>query len=401
MLVKKKKNQVSLLYCGHQFDYLYGILSGFYKNTKKFEIDVVDADRPSNEKHGFYDDLNLHFRKVLGNRRKTTIGKGLRWIVYYLKLLPYLMFNKSAIIHIEWLNAQFVGFEEIVLPLIIKKIRGQMIVYKVHDISSRLLLQKPGKDYLIKLNFTKRFFYNNVDIFIVHNNFTKDLLLNFGIPSQKIRIIRHGINNFVPFSNKNKIDARKKFGLSNDDKVILFFGNISPYKNIESLIDAVAKVKEEHNKVLLLIAGNFRNGLEKYKQEILEKINSDSVKNNILLHLEFINSESIEDYFAAADVLCLPYKFIFQSGVLFLAYRLGAFVIAKKVGGIPEDILEGKTGFTYDKDEELFSLLVDFFNSEQYLNDKLSQTIRTYADENYSWRKLSGQLLDVYSELVK
>lgn len=400
MFIRKNKKQVSLLYSGHQFDYLYGILSGLY-NTKKYYIDVVDGDRPANEKHEFHDDPNLHFRSVLGDRRKTSIGKGLRWVVYYLKLIPYLLFNKSSIIHIEWLNSQFVGMEEILLPIIIKKIRGQKLVYKVHDISSRLLLQKPGKDYEIQLNYTKAFFYKHVDIFVVHNSFTQKLLTDFGIAPERIRIIRHGVNNFVPFSNKTKAATREKLGLKTDDKVILFFGNISPYKNIEALIDAVAEVKKNHSRIVLLIAGNYRKGLDKYKAEIDQKLNSDLIKDSVVLHQEFISSEEIENYFAAADVLCLPYKFIFQSGVLFLAYTLGIFVIAHRVGGIPEDIIVGKTGLIYDKDEELGSVLTSFFNSEQYKDEKLSEKIRDFANENYSWNKLSGQLIDIYDDLSK
>jgi glycosyltransferase involved in cell wall biosynthesis len=400
MLIRKNKNHVSLLYSGHQFDYLYGILSGFYK-TNRYYIDVIDGDRPADEKHGFYNDPYFHFRSVLGNRRKTNIGKILRWVVYYLRLIPYLLFNKSSIIHIEWLNSQFVGFEEIILPIIIKKIRGQKLVYKVHDISSRLLLQKPGKSYQINLNFTKKFFYNNVDVFIVHNSFTKKLLTDFGISAEKVKIIRHGVNNFVPFSNKSKSETRRQIGLKNEDKVILFFGNISPYKNIENLIDAVAELKKTHKNIVLLIAGNFRKGLEKYKKEIEAKLNNEFVKDNIVLHLEFIGSEDVENYFAAADVLCLPYKFIFQSGVLFLAYTLGTFVIARKVGGIPEDIMEGETGLTYDKDEDLSKVLTTFFSSEQYHDKNLDEKIRNYANENYSWQKLSGQLLEVYNEMIE
>lgn len=394
-----RKDRISLIYGDHQFDYLYGLLSGFYKNTN-YHIDVIEGARPANEVHSFYDDPYLSFKYFMGARRKTNIGKALRWLKYYLKLIPYLLFNSSKIIHIEWVNSQFVGFEEIMLPFIIKKIRSQKLVYKVHDISSRLLLQKPGKDYKIKLNFTKRFFYKNVDVFIVHNNYTKNLLSNFGIPSDKIEIIKHGVNNFVPYTNLKKYEARDRLQLGQNAKIVLFFGNISPYKNIESLIDALAQVKKVHPEILLLIAGNYRKGLGDYKTQIESKLDNEVIKDNISIHLKFIANEDIETYFAAADVLCLPYKFIFQSGVLFLANTLGTFVIAREVGGIPEDIYPGKTGMTYLDDAQLPDILTSFFESDQYYNYDFRQQIRSFANESYSWVQLCKQLTKVYETLA-
>ncbi|QKJ31478.1 glycosyltransferase [Mucilaginibacter mali] len=400
MFIKKRKDRISLLYSGHQFDYLYGILSGLYK-TRAYHIDIIDSDRPAGEKHGFYDSPNFHFKPFLRKVSKQKIGKASRWVWYYFKLIPYLCFNRSSIIHIEWLNSQFVGFEELILPFIIKKVRRQMLVYKVHDISSRLLLNSSGKNYHVTLNFTKRYFYNNVDIFIVHNNFTKGLLTDLGIPAQKIKIISHGVNNFVPFAHKTKNSARMQLGLKATDKIVLFFGNISPYKNIEVLIDAVAELSRTDNNIKLLIAGNFRKGLNEYRAEISDKLNDDSIKASVSLHLEFISNQEIETFFAAADVLCLPYKFIFQSGVLFLAYRLGTFVIAPQTGGIPEDILEGETGLTYDKDEDLLKTLDLYFRSGKYNDAELGEKIRRHADENYSWEKITGQLFIIYDELVQ
>jgi len=394
---KKNSGHISLIYSGHQFAYLYGILSGFY-NKDRLIVDVIDAVRPPDETHDFNDDPNLRVKNFLGLKRKTKVGKLLRWIGYYSKLIAYLLTNRSEIIHIEWLNSQFESFEQLMLPLIIK-MRGQKLVYKVHDISSRLLLRKETSgDYHINIGFIKRHFYNKVDVFIVHNNYIKKLLISFGIPANKIEIISHGVNNHVPFTNKSKNEARKELGISKTDKVILFFGTISPYKNIEALIDSIHNLKKEHENILLLIAGEFRD--EKYKKYIEEKCNDPLIKNNIVKHIGHIKNKDIENYFAAADVLCLPYKFIFQSGVLFLAYRLGTFVISRNVGGIPEDILVNTTGVIYEDDSELPKVLSGFFNSELYQDERTGKKIRDYANEKYSWEKLSGELISVYNKLI-
>ncbi len=62
---------------------------------------------------------------------------------------------------------------------------------------------------------------------------------------------------------------------------------------------------------------------------------------------DFIPDDETEVYFKAADVLVLPYRHIYQSGVLFLGYSFGLPVLAADVGALKEDIVEGKTGFVF------------------------------------------------------
>ncbi|MGZ4090271.1 MAG: glycosyltransferase, partial [Bacteroidia bacterium] len=287
MIIKKDKKKVSLIHCGHEFAYLYGLLSGFYKKGF-FHLDIIDSVRPPDEAHGFNDEHDFRFFSFLGGTKKNPILKGLRWGAYYMRLIPYLLFNKSYIVHIEWINSQFSGFEEIMLPFIIKKIRHQKLVYTVHDVSSKLLLKKTGEDYDVKPNRTKLFFYNSVDVFIVHNEFTQKILIDFGVASEKIQILKHGLNIFAPFTGKGKAEVRKELKINNDDKVVLFFGNISPYKNIEALIDAVSVVKKTHKEVKLLIVGNFRKGLQQYKKQIDDKCD-ELLKGSVIRELKFIN----------------------------------------------------------------------------------------------------------------
>ena len=63
------------------------------------------------------------------------------------------------------------------------------------------------------------------------------------------------------------------------------------------------------------------------------------------MKIQFIPDEEMEIYLKAADVLVLPYKEIFQSGVLFLAYSFGLPVVATDVGSFREEIVEGRQAF--------------------------------------------------------
>ena len=72
-----------------------------------------------------------------------------------------------------------------------------------------------------------------------------------------------------------------------------------------------------------------------------------------MLRAEYIPDDETELYFKAADVLVLPYRHIYQSGVLFLGYSFGLPVLAADVGALKEEIVEGKTGFVFKPEDSV------------------------------------------------
>ena len=88
----------------------------------------------------------------------------------------------------------------------------------------------------------------------------------------------------------------------------------------------------------LIIAGPIK-GCDAYWKELETIINDFNLHNCIIKHTEFIPDEEVEA-FKASMLLVLPYKFIFQSGVLFLSYGFGLPAIATDVGSMREYIEE-------------------------------------------------------------
>src|SRR5205085_2947160 len=122
---------------------------------------------------------------------------------------------------------------------------------------------------------------------------------------------------------------------------------------------------------------------------IRERIHEDVQRERILLRADFIPDEETELYFKAADVLVLPYKHIYQSGVLFLGYSFGLPVLAADVGSLKDEIVDGKTGFAFRPEEpaDLVIAIERYFTSELYtdLNNRRRE-IRAYARDRKSTR---------------
>lgn len=135
-------------------------------------------------------------------------------------------------------------------------------------------------------------------------------------------------------------EAREKLGLGANGRVLLFFGFVRHYKGLDILIEALPRIRERRD-ATLLVAGEFWRDRDEYLQRI-EKLGLDGC---VLVHDRYIRNEEISLYFAAADVVVLPYRSATGTGVVPLAYSFGVPVVAGAVGCLPEVVRDGETGF--------------------------------------------------------
>ena len=137
---------------------------------------------------------------------------------------------------------------------------------------------------------------------------------------------------------------------------------------------------------------------------IEEAIRNSGIQSQVQLRIGFVPDDRLEAYFKAADLLVLPYRFISQSAVLFMAYSFGLPVVATDVGCFSEDVIEGRTGFVCKPDDpvDLADAIERYFASDLYQSlDKRRQEIRDYANERYSWEKVGELTLNAYKGLLQ
>ena len=167
----------------------------------------------------------------------------------------------------------------------------------------------------------------------------------------------------------SKEEARKKLQINLQDKVILFFGFIRKYKGLDILLTAMKLLKQDPStqNIKLLIAGEFYED-EKNYQELL---NDPLIKDNLLIHTEFISDSMVKFYLCAADCVIQPYRNATQSGVTPLAYHFEIPMIVTNVGGLPSLVPDKKVGLIAEpnpkslakKVKEYFDLGEEFFLS--------------------------------------
>jgi glycosyltransferase involved in cell wall biosynthesis len=231
----------------------------------------------------------------------------------------------------------------------------------------------------------------------------RELVREFHVRDERVTVIPFGINNAVPNTCLTPSDAKRRLGIRESEKTILFFGRITPYKGLEYLISAFRQVNTRHPGYRLIIAGR-PDRCARYWTSLREAIDEEVRQNTILLRDEFIPDNETEVYFKAADVTVLPYKDIYQSGVLFLGYSFGLPAIATDVGSFRENIIDGRTGFLCKPCDvtDLARALEMYFRSDLYrcLEDS-RRHIREYVNERHSWDVVGKMTCAVYADLQR
>ena len=111
----------------------------------------------------------------------------------------------------------------------------------------------------------------------------------------------------------SKREAREKLGINKDDKVLLFFGFIRKYKGLDILLNSMKLLKRNTatQNIKLLIAGEFYEDEKNYS----ELLSDPQIKENLIVHTEFITDSMVKYYLCAADCVVQPYRSATQSGV--------------------------------------------------------------------------------------
>jgi len=388
---------VALLTGGIDRPYTFGLAMELI--SKGAALDVIGSDELDFPE--FRDKPRMNFLNLQGGQRTdvSLVRKVFRLSMYYAKLIRYAATAKPKIFHILW-NNKFEMFDRTLLTLLYR-LRGKRIVLTVHNVNKG---RRDSRDTHLN-RLTLRIQYRLADHIFVHTERMKlELSEEFGVQGARVTVIPFGINNAVPNTCLSQSDAKRHLGIQDDKKAILFFGRITPYKGLEYLINAFQQVLARRDDYRLIVAGRPENDCRRYWSAIQERIREDVRLGRILLRAEHIPDDETELYFKAADVLVLPYRQIYQSGVLFLGYSFGLPILAADVAALKDEIVEGKTGFVFRPEDpvDLAKAIELYFASDLFVDLRnRRQEIRDYAKERYSWDVVGQVTMSVYAGLLR
>lgn len=196
----------------------------------------------------------------------------------------------------------------------------------------------------------------------------------------------HPTYNAFQIKNMTKEEARAELGIGREEKILLFFGFIREYKGLKYLIEAMRTVTERFSDVKLLVVGDF-SGAES-KQEYMDRIEQCGAGDAIEVYDGYIPDKEVEKFFAACDLVTLPYISATQSGIVQIAFGFEKPVIVTDVGGLPDVVEDGKTGYVVGagNPEELAKAVIRYFTSD--VEKQFRENIKKEA-YRFSWDRMT------------
>jgi glycosyltransferase involved in cell wall biosynthesis len=224
------------------------------------------------------------------------------------------------------------------------------------------------------------------DYFIVQSDTVEQDLRHY-FPDAVYRNVPHPVyENFgVPIP---KEQARASLGLTGRN-IILYFGYIRAYKGLMTLLDAMKYL----DNVELLAVGEFYDDETKYRQKVIDL----GLTQRVRFVAEYVPNENVGDFFCASDVVVLPYHSATQSGIIQIAYNFNKPVIATRVGGLAEVIIDGKTGFIVPPND---SVALAESIRKFYAERREEEFSRNVIEEKkkYSWERFIQTIEDLVAQ---
>jgi D-inositol-3-phosphate glycosyltransferase len=295
-------------------------------------------------------------------------------------------FNKSKKLKVNSVIMHSFSFElKDLIALLLAKLYGIKVILILHDVSG--FAQKDNNLYrnLILNNLCKNI--------VVHNNYSRKVL--FRKMKQKVKdktfIIKHGSFTENRFKAYERSVALANLGLDKDVKYILFFGQIKKVKGLDVLLKAFAKIKNKQ--VKLIIAGKPWEDDFSYYQELINELN---IENKLVKFIEYIESDKRDMLFSISDFTVLPYKEIYQSGVLLMAMSNNIPVIASGLEPFNE-VISDNNGLLFKKEDPFdLSEKIEFALNHPEIMTKSAKNAFCLMSNEYSWNKIAKQ----YNKLI-
>lgn len=291
------------------------------------------------------------------------------------RLVKVILERAPDVVHMQETNPWF----DVQAPALAKRAG---LVNTVHDVE-----RHPGHRRAKRLPWVRRLARRSAHRIIVHGKALKQMMAEKeGTPARKIHVIPHG--NFLHYLTWGSPDVPE------DDRTILFFGRIWPYKGLEYLIRAEPLIAREFNDVRIVIGGEGED-FRRY-EDMMEHPERFEV------HNEFVERDEAADIFRRSSVVVLPYTEASQSGVLAMAYTFSKPVVVTDVGSIPEVVDNGSTGLVVPpRDERALADAILRILRDPEKRREMGRKAYEKATTDLSWDNIADQTLRVYEEAIQ
>ena len=228
----------------------------------------------------------------------------------------------------------------------------------------------------------------------------------YGAPVEKISIVPPGVD-LDRFKPMNQAEARAYIGMPPDHQLILFVGRIQPLKGIDTLMRALALVRQKEpaiakNICVSIIGGDSNPDTETEQSELkrLELLRAELGISDLVTFLGAKDQDTLVYYYSAAEMVVMPSHYESFGMVALEAMACGTPIIASDVGGLSFSIEDGFNGYLVPgRDPQTLAEKIIMLLKYPVLREQFGEQARTWV-ARYSWVDIAGELLEVFGHTL-
>jgi len=227
-----------------------------------------------------------------------------------------------------------------------------------------------------------------------------DQAVELGVERSRLRVIRSGVD-IDRFRPRDRASARRRLGVAESTRLMLFVGNLEPRKQVDVLIRAVVEVRRRIPAAELVIVGSGESAGVLDQTEALLRLTRNL---DLLAAVHFVgrvDEQRLLDYYAAADVFALPSSSEAQGIVALEAMACGLPVVATAVGGLLETVDDGRTGHLVPSGDvaALAEGVLALLENEPY-RQEIAANARMAVEQDFSWPHAVAATIEVYRDVL-
>lgn len=236
-----------------------------------------------------------------------------------------------------------------------------------------------------------KYFFNSCHAYVTFSKGVLNDLKKYSGNKKTASIPLPIYNNFGQIVDKK--DAKLKLNLNENKKYLLFFGLVRKYKGLDLLIDSLMLIHKHDKDIVLLIAGEFYDDINYYKN----KIKSLGLNENVIIHNRFIKEDEVKYFFCACDLVVQPYKTATQSGITQIAYNFHKPMLVTDVGSLSETVNHEKGGYVVNYDSvEIKEYILDYYNNKR--ESSFSENVEK-EKLKFNWINLVEGINNIYKKI--
>jgi glycosyltransferase involved in cell wall biosynthesis len=183
-----------------------------------------------------------------------------------------------------------------------------------------------------------------------------------------------------------------------DQPTVLFVGNIAKNKGVQTVFEAVLRLRRKYPRIRLQILGRGDDDLE---DQLRRRSRAEGTGLNVEFH-GFTGRERLPELYRRADVFCLPSQYEAFGLVYLEAMACGCPVVASAAGGGPEAVLDGETGIVVPPgDAGAVVQALDLLLGDAPLRRRMGAAGRKRVEQNFTMESYILRVLAAYANAIE